>query len=311
MGRFASFLHSLEQAVSPAELKSRFMDRAGEALGSEVQALYFFGSQGDCFEEIHLRGIRESFVFEYEELRREGEPGFELLIRSRQPISDAKVYPGRRWKNSALYRLNGKYRMRHYLCSPILRQGRVIGMLSLGRSSEVAAFDRRDGLRAEAISRIFAERLLEVSGRDSQAEFPSSHSMETARLRAARALLRADLGRLEDEARSLPPEEAALWWQGLAANQVAPIDFFDRGSKRYVLLPLNGPGSDTVAARPLTAREREIVGRVAAGDANKVIAFDLGLSVSTVASHLASAMAKLGLVSRVQLVEKFIGRKPS
>ena len=52
----------------------------------------------------------------------------------------------------------------------------------------------------------------------------------------------------------------------------------------------------------LTPREREVFERIAAGESNKVIAIDLGISVRSVESHRASVMEKLGLKTLVDLV---------
>ncbi|MBI4819547.1 MAG: response regulator transcription factor [Deltaproteobacteria bacterium] len=49
----------------------------------------------------------------------------------------------------------------------------------------------------------------------------------------------------------------------------------------------------------LSFREVEILRRVSRGDSNKVIAYDLELSVSTVATHLSQASRKLGLGPKV------------
>nr|WP_280818829.1 LuxR C-terminal-related transcriptional regulator [Thiorhodococcus minor] len=52
----------------------------------------------------------------------------------------------------------------------------------------------------------------------------------------------------------------------------------------------------------LTAREREVFDRLVAGDANKTIAYDLGISIRTVESHRANIMGKLNAKSLVDLV---------
>ncbi len=52
----------------------------------------------------------------------------------------------------------------------------------------------------------------------------------------------------------------------------------------------------------LTPREREIMERVVAGQANKVIAIDLGLSERTVELHRAHVMEKMGVRSLAELV---------
>jgi DNA-binding NarL/FixJ family response regulator len=50
----------------------------------------------------------------------------------------------------------------------------------------------------------------------------------------------------------------------------------------------------------LTAREHEILRRVARGDSNKAIARTFDLSVHTVKRHVANILGKLGVSSRVQ-----------
>jgi DNA-binding NarL/FixJ family response regulator len=47
------------------------------------------------------------------------------------------------------------------------------------------------------------------------------------------------------------------------------------------------------------------VSRVARGYSNKLVAHELGLSVSTVAGHIAMAMARWGVTSRVALVARY------
>ena len=52
----------------------------------------------------------------------------------------------------------------------------------------------------------------------------------------------------------------------------------------------------------LTPREREVMDRVVRGEANKVIALDLGVSQRTVEIHRARVMQKMGVRSLAQLV---------
>jgi DNA-binding NarL/FixJ family response regulator len=55
-------------------------------------------------------------------------------------------------------------------------------------------------------------------------------------------------------------------------------------------------------ADSLSEREIEVLRRVAAGDANKVIAADLGLSEETIKAHMKSILAKLGANARTHAV---------
>jgi NarL family two-component system response regulator YdfI len=53
---------------------------------------------------------------------------------------------------------------------------------------------------------------------------------------------------------------------------------------------------------PLTARETEVLGMMAEGFANKVIAHRLGISEHTVKYHVTSIMSKLSAASRTEAV---------
>lgn len=57
--------------------------------------------------------------------------------------------------------------------------------------------------------------------------------------------------------------------------------------------PIGGKGKKD--AVHLTSREREVLQRVAEGEANKEVAADLGISIKTVEKHRQSVMEKLGI----------------
>lgn len=59
-------------------------------------------------------------------------------------------------------------------------------------------------------------------------------------------------------------------------------------------------------SRALTHRERAVVEYASRGWSNKVIAYELGVSSSTVSTHLSRAGAKLGLRSRTAVIQTFV-----
>ena len=62
------------------------------------------------------------------------------------------------------------------------------------------------------------------------------------------------------------------------------------------------PLSTLEMPEPLTPRELEILGLLAAGDSNKTIAARLSISVHTVKFHISSILTKLGVSSRTEAV---------
>jgi DNA-binding CsgD family transcriptional regulator len=96
--------------------------------------------------------------------------------------------------------------------------------------------------------------------------------------------------------------EALRLWEALGDGRLVVVDEFERDGRRYVIARAR-PG---VTAPPpdaaLTKREREVATYAALGHANKLIAYQLGVSVSTVATHLMAAARKLRAPSRAALI---------
>ncbi|NBC30005.1 MAG: hypothetical protein GVY29_08435 [Spirochaetes bacterium] len=112
--------------------------------------------------------------------------------------------------------------------------------------------------------------------------------------RAARAIdraRRADLRNATDETLEV--------WRGLLSGTWSLIDWVDTDGARFFLAIRNDP--DVVAPRRLTRREAQVATYAAQGHTYKVIGYELGIAISTVATHLGTALGKLGLASRAEL----------
>jgi len=71
----------------------------------------------------------------------------------------------------------------------------------------------------------------------------------------------------------------------------------------YVVVQLL-PSTRAPPDKPLSAREREVLGLVAQGLSGPAISTRLGIGVSTVRSHVRNARAKLGARSRAEAVAR-------
>lgn len=140
---------------------------------------------------------------------------------------------------------------------------------------------------------------------------------------AARALLGPVLGQrccdavLAREGRAVRCEPACAL--GLARGEVADRTFTARVRDRLCGVCCSRVGDEVVVvlrvgavlaagAETLTAREREVLTRVAVGEPSAKIARRLGLHPSTVRTHVERARQKLGARSRAEAVARAIER---
>ncbi len=170
-------------------------------------------------------------------------------------------------------------------------------------AAHIAAGSRLRRVRATARSTDIppaAEAILSPSGR-------IEHAEEVAKSRDAREALQAatrDMDRARGRLRRSDPAEALGIWTALVSGRWTLVDHFDHDGRRYVVARKNDPDV-TPSADILTRRERQVVSYAAMGQSNKLIAYTLGLSASTIAMHLSNAAAKLGVKSRVALIQAF------
>lgn len=98
------------------------------------------------------------------------------------------------------------------------------------------------------------------------------------------------------------PESAVAVWRGLVEGRWSLIHATDKRGRRQLLLRHN----EIEEARGEDAHARRIssvMALAARGHANKLIAYELGLTPSTVASDLKEGLSRLGLKSRAELVK--------
>ncbi len=127
-----------------------------------------------------------------------------------------------------------------------------------------------------------------------------------ARHETARDALRtavAAIHRARSGAGRSDPDDALARWQALVCGRWSLVDRFDSDGKRLVVAVPNEP--TTLDPRGLTRREAQVAELVGTGRSTKEIAYDLGLSLSTITMAATRAARKLGLSSRAELAAFF------
>jgi DNA-binding CsgD family transcriptional regulator len=105
--------------------------------------------------------------------------------------------------------------------------------------------------------------------------------------------------RARGKLRKSDPDRAVAEWKGLIAARWTLIDHFESDGRRYLLARRNEAAREGYSA--LSDREQQALGFAHLGHNNKLIAYEMGISPSTVAVLLHRAMKKLGLRSRADL----------
>ena len=140
----------------------------------------------------------------------------------------------------------------------------------------------------------------------------SAHLAAAGRLRASirpvdgecrsiRELMRDAVLRQEAARSRKPDPDAAIEaWAALVSGRWTLVDRFERNGRRYVVAHRNE--LEVPDPRALTPRERVVSQLAALGKSNKLIAYELGLSNSTISTLLWTAMRKLGAETRPALI---------
>ncbi|WP_437909440.1 LuxR C-terminal-related transcriptional regulator [Sorangium sp. So ce327] len=153
------------------------------------------------------------------------------------------------------------------------------------------------GLRLRSlVARDTAEAVLAPDGSVLHAEIAAKPAPMREELR--RAALAID--RARGALRRSDADEAVEIWQGLVAGRWSLLERFESDGRRFLIARRNDPAARP--ARVLSTRERQVAGYAALGHSNKLIAYELGISVSSVNTHLAHAQAKLRVRSRLELI---------
>jgi DNA-binding CsgD family transcriptional regulator len=108
--------------------------------------------------------------------------------------------------------------------------------------------------------------------------------------------------RARSRMRHAQPDEALQLWAALVRGRWTIVDSTERDGKRVILARRNQLRTSGLVE--LDDDERAVTWLAAFGHSYKYIAYELGVPIATVAGRLRRAMAKLGVVSRADLLTK-------
>jgi DNA-binding CsgD family transcriptional regulator len=111
------------------------------------------------------------------------------------------------------------------------------------------------------------------------------------------------IDRARGRLRRADPERALALWKGLVSGRWSLVDQFDHDGRRFVVAKRNPITSRAWSV--LSEREAQILAYLAEGQAPKLIAYQLGLSMTIVNADLSRIMRKLSVGSRLELITAY------
>jgi DNA-binding CsgD family transcriptional regulator len=181
---------------------------------------------------------------------------------------------------------------------------RAVAKLELVAAHLAAARRLRARGGHDSLEATGTDAVLSSTGKLLHAEPGAQHRDQRLELAAAAKAMDRARGRL----RRSDPQAALELWRALVEGRWSLLDHVDRDGKRVLLARRNPSGVPQLSA--LSVVEQQVAGYAALGQSNKYIAYELGISPSTVTKHLHRALSMLGLRSRAELIRLFQGALP-
>lgn len=97
------------------------------------------------------------------------------------------------------------------------------------------------------------------------------------------------------------PDAGPSYWKAMVEGRWTLVERFESDGRRLLVARANDEPQVT-ASRALSPIQRRIVALIVTGRASKIVAYELGITESTVSRQLAEALRKLGASSRAELV---------
>jgi DNA-binding CsgD family transcriptional regulator len=187
-----------------------------------------------------------------------------------------------------------------------------IGCMIGAARSERLRFHKRERETFERVAAHLAAGFrLRMRSAKAEAVLSTSGAMldaraEEAKLQVARAALRdavRTIDRARGKLRRKDPEGAVESWRALVSAKWSLVEQFESDGKRFLVAMANEPTPPAITN--LTPRERQVLELAAQGHTHKLIAYQLGLSDSTVRVLLARAAKRLGAKTTTAAVARW------
>lgn len=157
--KFAPLVEKIATASNEAQLRSYFLEYAGELVGATAWGLDLLDSR---FQVINsdLWGLPDTFRHRYQEIGRKSDRVTQQMIRHQIPVHTLSIQSVDEWYQSELYQSVFRiYGIEHGMVAPLIGVGRLLGGIYFLRSKELPAFNDGDLIQLSSLCQHLSVRL--------------------------------------------------------------------------------------------------------------------------------------------------------
>ncbi len=157
--KFAPLTEKLTTVTHEGQLRSCFMEYAGDLLGAKAWGLDLLDRQYHVIAS-DLHGVPDTFRDRYQERGREADPISQQMIKHQIPVHNLSVYSPQDWQQSTIYQsLFRIYGLEHGVVAPLMGNGGLIGGIYFMRGPEGPAFHDGDLIQLSSLCLHLSVRL--------------------------------------------------------------------------------------------------------------------------------------------------------
>ncbi|MGL5807062.1 MAG: LuxR C-terminal-related transcriptional regulator [Xenococcaceae cyanobacterium] len=166
---------NLAIAASERELRSRFMDSAGDIFDAKAWGWKFLDNNYQIID-CELRGLSDRIVNQYQQIGYRNDPLMNYAIEHHAPVHESVIFTSAIWQHTNIYQqVFSRYEIEHLAIAPLVGNGRILGKVFLTRGKDSQAFTRTDLDRLSALSAHLSVCLATMQWRSRSSESSFSH----------------------------------------------------------------------------------------------------------------------------------------
>ena len=156
---FSPLFENIAASSSEAQLRSCFMEEAGERVGATAWGLDLLDRHGQIIES-DSHGLSGSFRDRYQAVGRSADVVSQWMMQHHIPTHNLSRQSYKDWRQSALYQQVFRlYDIEHGVVAPLIGHGRLIGGIYFLRGADFPAFDQADLLQLSSLCLHLSVRL--------------------------------------------------------------------------------------------------------------------------------------------------------